>query len=287
MNVLSEADLKFFDENGYVIVRNAVPPRNVQAVVDAIYDFLEIPRQKDDSWYRPPVDTGGMVEMYQHQALWDNRQHPRVYEVYRQLLGRDDLWVSIDRATFKPPPDERFPQYQKIGFMHLDADPYAGPVPFGLQGVLYLTDTSADQGGFHCMPGWHKRTDEWMKLAQKLTSKPNANSVSGPALSDLPDRTPIEGKAGELVIWNRALPHGNGWNTSQRPRLAQYILMMPARDVNSEQAATRIKVWREHSGPIPNRAPFPGDPRGWENKHLQPAKLTDLGETLLGLKAWG
>jgi len=285
MEMLSPADLNFFDDNGYILVRNVVPPENIRAVVDAIHEFLDLSRTKDDSWYQPLIKPDGMVEMYQHQALWENRQHPNIYNVYRQLIRRDDLWVSLDRVGFKPPPDPRFPQFQNAGFMHLDADPYAGPIPFGLQGVLYLTDTTADQGGFHCMPGWHKRTEEWMKLAQKLTGEPKANAVRGKLLGDLPDRTPIAGKAGDLVIWHFGLPHGNGWNTSDRPRLAQYIRMGPAEDIHSAHAAERVKTWREHSGPI-DRPYFHGDPRGWELKNLRTAKLTELGEKLLGLKAW-
>jgi ectoine hydroxylase-related dioxygenase (phytanoyl-CoA dioxygenase family) len=268
------------------VVHDAVPRGNVEAVVDAIHAFLGIPREKDDTWYQPPVNAGGMVEMYQHQALWDNRQYERIYDVYRQLWGRDDLWVSMDRCSFKPPPDPRFPQFDKIGFMHLDANPYEGPISFFLQGVLYLSDTAADQGGFHCMPGWHKRTEEWMKLTERITGK-QTNGVRGAELKDLPDRTPIEGKAGDLVIWQRALPHGNGWNTSTRPRLAQYILMSPAKDIRSEEAAARVKAWREHAGPMPGFSYFPGDPRGWEREHLQTATLTELGEKLLGLKSWG
>ena len=41
------------------------------------------------------------------------------------------------------------------------------------------------------------------------------------------------------------------------------------------------------AGPLPGRSYFPGDPRGWEKAHLQTAKLTELGEKLLGMRAWG
>jgi hypothetical protein len=36
----------------------------------------------------------------------------------------------------------------------------------------------------------------------------------------------------------------------------------------------------------PQRDAFPGDPRGWEKKNATTAKLTILGERLLGLKSW-
>ena len=37
----------------------------------------------------------------------------------------------------------------------------------------------------------------------------------------------VPGRAGDLIIWHSALPHSNSANTSNRPRLAQYITMWP------------------------------------------------------------
>jgi hypothetical protein len=39
MSVLSKEDHKFWDENGYVIIHEAVPPENIKAAADAIWDF--------------------------------------------------------------------------------------------------------------------------------------------------------------------------------------------------------------------------------------------------------
>ena len=77
MQVLSPADYDFFAENGYVIVHDAVPQSNLDAVIDAIWTFLGIDRNDPEDWYREPLRANGMVEMYQHQSLWDNRQEPR------------------------------------------------------------------------------------------------------------------------------------------------------------------------------------------------------------------
>ena len=37
---LSDEDWEFFKRNGYVVVPNAVPQENLDAVIDATYDFL-------------------------------------------------------------------------------------------------------------------------------------------------------------------------------------------------------------------------------------------------------
>ena len=42
MPVLTAEDRKFWEENGYVVVHNAVPPENLKAAERAVWDFLEM-----------------------------------------------------------------------------------------------------------------------------------------------------------------------------------------------------------------------------------------------------
>ena len=44
------------------------------------------------------LNKAGMVELYQHQSLWDNRQHPRIHEAFAQILGEARL-VGDDRPA--------------------------------------------------------------------------------------------------------------------------------------------------------------------------------------------
>src|SRR5215213_4918350 len=89
VTILSAADHAFFRHNGYVVVPGAVPSENLSAAVDAIWEFLGVDRNDPSSWYRPPLQRGGLVELYQHQAFWDNRQHPRVHKVFAELHGTE------------------------------------------------------------------------------------------------------------------------------------------------------------------------------------------------------
>ena len=125
MNVLTEQDLAFWHENGYVIVRNAVPQRNVDAVIDIIWEFMEMDRDDPETWYRssngddglPRLKESGMAELYQHQSLWDNRQHPRVHGAFADIWRTEKLWVSIDRVNLNPPGTGRlgFPGICSLG----------------------------------------------------------------------------------------------------------------------------------------------------------------------------
>lgn len=40
---------------------------------------------------------------------------------------------------------------------------------------------------------------------------------------------PIGGRAGDLIIWHQALPHGSRPNRGTQPRMVLYINMFPTR----------------------------------------------------------
>ncbi len=281
MPVLSKSDHAFFAENGYVIVHDAAPKAKLDAVIDAIWEFLEMDRNNPDDWYREPLRPNGMAELYQHQALWDNRQSPRIHQAFAELLGTERLWVSIDRVCLKPPQHPEHPEWDNKGFIHWDADTSKLPIPLSLQGVLCLTDTDVDQGGFQCVPALYRNFDRWL-LTQPPDRNPHAPDLTGYEIE------PVPGKAGDLVIWNRMLAHGNGHNVSCKPRLAQYIAMFPARSSDADRwggdRSERIRQWQERCAP--EAAWAPGDPREWERIHSMTAELTDLGRKLLGIDLW-
>ncbi|MBM3457475.1 MAG: phytanoyl-CoA dioxygenase family protein [Armatimonadetes bacterium] len=278
--ILRPADHAFFVEHGYVVIPEAVPPENLQAVVDLIFRFLDADPHDPETWYRPPHRPGGMVEVYQHQALWDNRQHPRVHQIFSEILGTHRLWVSTDRACLKPPRHPDHPAYDHKGFIHWDIDTSVLPLPLCVQGVLCLTDTAPDQGGFQCVPGMHRRLEEWVK------TQPSDRDPRRPDLTGLDVRA-IPGRAGDMIVWHRGLPHGNGHNVSASPRLAQYILMQPPPEPAHEyetQRERRVAMWRERLHP--GGPSFPGDPREVERRQYQTAELTPLGRRLLGVDPW-
>lgn len=282
MRVLTPEDWAFWEENGYVIVHNAVPQENLDAVIDAIWEFMDMDRNDPGTWYRPPanengmleLNKAGMVEMYHHQSMWNNRQHPRVYGAFVDIWGTEKLWVSIDRVNLNVPAR---PEWNFGGFVHWDIDTSVQPLPMSVQGVLSLTDTALDQGGFQCVPGFVKRFEEWVK------TQPADRDPWHPDLTGL-EVQPIETKAGDLLIWHSLLPHGTRRNESNRPRLAQYITMSPAAEDDEEARQARIAMWRDRKPPT--GFAFPGDPRRLEEQHGTTAELTPLGRKLLGLDRW-
>jgi hypothetical protein len=270
MPVLSTEDRAFWEENGYVVIREAVPRENCQAAERAVWDFLEMDPNDPESWYPDPPRNGIMVEIYQHQALWDNRQYPRVHQAFAEIWGMPKLWVSFDRASMNPPerPGYRFPG----PYLHWDMK-MEMPVRLKVQGVLYLAETPANQGAFTCIPGFHRKLEAWLR---SLPEGADPRKLG----RELPGATPIGANAGDLIIWHSALPHGSSPNSAQRPRMAQYITMSPAREEDEEARQRRITGWRERLTGLGKDAK--------EKEHFQgrTAELTPLGRRLLGLDRW-
>jgi hypothetical protein len=216
--VLSEEDLQFWDKNGYVIVHDAVPPGNCAASEELIWQFLGMDKHDPATWYQPHKDKQGiMVQLFQHPVLQSNRESRRIRKAYEQLWGTDDLWVNTDRVGFNPPETMhwKFPGPD----LHWDVS-LSLPIPFGLQGILYLTDTLADQGAFTLVPGFQHRIEEWV---HSLPPGTNARTEDLHALGSVP----LAGKAGDFIIWHQALPHGSRPNTTGKPRIVQYINLQP------------------------------------------------------------
>ena len=278
MPVLSPEDHAFWEENGYVILHDAVPPENLKACEQAVWEFLEMDPNDPGTWYPDPPRRQIMVEIYQHQALWDNRQSPRIHQAYTELRGTEKLWVSFDRASMSPP--NRPPKYvpSMVGPMALHWDISSLLPPYRMvQGVLYLTDTAANQGAFTCVPGFHRRLEEWVKSLPPDVDPRKEDLMSLGAEA-------IAGKAGDLIIWSGALPHAAGENTSDRPRMVQYITLHLAQEDDEEARKQRINAWR-------NRLVGTGSSSDRERKQKEheigkTAKLTPLGRKLLGLDRW-
>lgn len=286
MSLLTDDDWAFFRRNGYVKIENAVPGENCRAVVDDIWSFLGKDPDDRDAWYTPPEgmddffggQSAGMVEMYNRQSMWDVYQQPKPYQAAAELLGREDLWIHQDRVNMTPPVRED--DGLNDSFIHWDLDPTdlpdPIPQPHGIQGVLYLEDTSEEQGGFQCVPEIYRELDaEWFE------NRPDDADSRNPDVEDY-EIEPVPGDQGDLVFWDKLLPHGNGENHADEPRLAQYMNFYGADWADVDSRETRIEAWRNCEAPPGD--PWPGDPR--PERPDEPADLDPHGRKLLGLDPW-
>jgi len=219
--VLSPADLALWDENGYIVVRQAVDAGSCRAAVEAILAFAGMSMERPGSWYK----EGLWIPLAHHPALWANRNSPRIHTAFAQIWGRGDLWMNVDVCGVNPPlrPGHCFQGTP----LHWDMT-LAPPPRFGTQAILYLTDTTAHQGAFSCVPGFHRQLAAWLR---EIPAGADPRALAARELRAIP----IAGGAGDLIIWHQALPHGATPNLGTTPRVVQYLNMFPSQhDVNAE-----------------------------------------------------
>lgn len=222
--VFSASDLGFWEEHGYVMLHDAVPPTIGEEAAQALWEHLDGREDDPESWYRRR-GHGIMVQYFQHPAFEAVRQSPRIHRAFAQLWGTADLWATTDRVGFNPPErgDFKFPGPH----LHWDVS-LKMPIPLGTGGILYLTDTPPEQGAFTLVPGFHRWGEAWLK------GLPHGADPRQQDLYALGPRA-IGGRAGDLIIWHLALPHGASPNRGTHPRMVQYINMFPARHDEQEE----------------------------------------------------
>lgn len=151
LRVLTIEQWEFWKHNGYVVIKNAVPVEQADKTADFLWEFEEKTPDDKETWYTAPrseiqmkeLEGAGMVEAYNNQHLWNNRQTQRVYDAFVDIWGVEKLWVTIDRANLNFP---MRPGHEYKGFIHWDYDPETKPQ--NVQGVLALVDqTDKNMGG--------------------------------------------------------------------------------------------------------------------------------------------
>lgn len=285
MPILSETDLEFWRENGYVIAREAITREQADLTAQALCDYTGIDLDCPKTWYENSNLQSMMVEIYHHQALWNNRQDPRVYEAFRQVWQEKELWVSVDRASINVPSQKKRVREPRL---HWDINFNEPPLKFAVQGMIYLTDTAENQGAFMCVPGFHKELETYISnltLLEKLKTRvtwAGLKRIDWPKKNDLNamGAKRISARAGDLIIWHRFLPHVASRNTASHPRLAQYVSFSLADEKNEAERERRINIWQQSLQGLGTNIV------GQEYQNGDRAILTALGRKILGVDSW-
>ena len=223
MEVLSAAELQAFERDGFILVPSAITAEQAAVTADEVWQFAgENPTE-------PDALSTVMVEMYHGQRQWQNRSAPRVHGAFSQLWKTERLRVSHDRVSIAPPVPDALALAQGSGptpvagwpvgldqdglpehGLHFDVGALRGtaaearaarPLPFGLQGVIYLVDTPSEQGAFVAVPGFHRRIDAWLETLPPELDDREGFSIDKDFRKSLLElgTTRVGGKAGDMV----------------------------------------------------------------------------------------
>ncbi len=213
-HLLSEEQCRLFCEQGYLVLPGALPPAQVEVLVEAA---CELEREARARGLEGP-------EFFDHRqmghcdAFFDLMDHPQTFPAVWSALGwnvRLYNWqVTVNRRDERP----ELPDGAPVSNWHFDGDRlsldiHSHPRPrLSIKIGFYLTDLSAPgAGNFYVVPGSH------------LIASYAERDRLGDARPVMPGREraiPVLTRPGDAVMIDRRVWHGVGANLTGRMRIA-------------------------------------------------------------------
>jgi ectoine hydroxylase-related dioxygenase (phytanoyl-CoA dioxygenase family) len=152
------------------------------------------------------------------------------------------------------------------------------------------------EGGFECVPGFHKEFQIWAenRVVDQGGKEPSPRIISPEQLcvgqftairtkeeaSTIERFQHIPYKAGDIVCWDYRIPHANSSeNTTAFPREVLYLGMLPAIEKNQEFAKDQLNRFLEGILPV----------GFWHKADMrQPCsyEFSELGRKLMTIDSW-
>jgi hypothetical protein len=266
-------DIPHLRRFGWTRIHGAVPVRLCDRLVKVLEAEMDVPVHDESRWHEYGGEPRDFIPIWGHQAQWDIRQYPDLHRIWATLWETERLGVSLDSCRFTPP---RQPGFAEPYGIHWDHDPWNAEIRM-FQGVLALTDTAVNQGGFRCVPSLYHDRAAWPR-APKVSRNGGKNWLANTEGREI---VHVAAQTGDLILWDSRLPHGNSENRSSAPRIAFYVMMGPfpadgalrQAQIESWRTGRCVPWWRNRPG-YDRTEPWP------------PAALTELGRRLLGLDDW-
>ena len=276
---------KFWCDNGYLKIENVIPKDKCSKLMDQIWKYIDGDPNSPTTWYNIPASNeknitkksiAGMVELYHHQYMWDIRESEKLYNIFCDLWGKEELWVTIDRVNANMPNNN---EWEFDGFLHWDVDLSKNQNVRNIQGVVSLNDSNS--GGLQLIPELFKEIkDNRFDSEINQLSFDNRHHFSN--IFENYDVLNVESNAGDLILWDSRMVHGTSPNKGKIPRFAQYVSMIPEEYDNKELLQIRINSFKNRSGP--EKCGMPGNTD--EKYMFEPPILSMHGEKLLGKIPW-
>jgi len=299
-------DLQFLKDNGYLIIPNILTNEECDQVIEKFNTWLR--KLSDKPEYPLPIDRKGIIQQYnigQQQFVWDVRQHPKVFEIFKTIWKTEDLLVSFDCMNYQVPPEITKKYSDKYGnnWAHCDQKRTGFEC---IQGFVNMYETKEDDGCFVC---WPRSQQYHTKFIEEFGKEFKGDFVK---LEEKHKQWFIEKGCfpirvtcpkGGMVLWDSRVIHCNATALPERekptPRMVIYVCMTPKKLITQKDLIKKIKYFNE--GRTTNHYPhrikvFPKLPhlRTIEEKQkyqqiienadklFQPPKLTPLGRKLVG-----
>ena len=216
--MLSQQDIDFYNEQGYLLVENAISREQLDQLRRTTYALIDKSRSVTVSDDKYDLDAGHGPNNPRltriksphkiDRVYWDVLQNSRMTEVLTSLLGPNTMLRSTKLNTKAPGGGQAVEWHQDWAFYPHSNDTM---LAFG----LLLEDVDAANGPLQLIPGSHKGP---------VLSHHNADGVFCGAVDpndpdfDFSKAVTLTGKAGDMTVHHVRMLHGSASNVSDRNR---------------------------------------------------------------------
>jgi ectoine hydroxylase-related dioxygenase (phytanoyl-CoA dioxygenase family) len=265
--VLSEKDVEFYNENGYLVVPDVLSEVEIARVRAAVDEVVEASRkvtehtdvydlEDDHSAAKPRVRRIKTPHKW-HPAFGDLVAHEKILDVLDPLIG-PELRFDTSKLNIKDASGGSAVEWHQdwAFYPHTNDDLCA-------VGIM-IDDVDLDVGPLMVVPGSHRGPVYDHHVNGVFCGAINDPSCDG----EYEKAVPVTGGAGSISIHHVRILHGSAQNMSLRPRR---LLLHQYRAADAWPMALMPKDWESYEGqllrgessvvprlePVPVRLPFP------------------------------
>lgn len=258
------------DRDGYVRVANVIDPVTIDTLLVRAHATLFAESAEARGATR---STGSMCHLSDSPEYADIIGYPPLIRTLRELGATDPRWTGgflISKPAGGPPL-----------FWHQDwwgwTEPESyQPRPQQWFAMIYLTDTTPENGCLRVIPGTHRRDHPLHHLEAAHSQALQAVKDPGdPAYGEHPDEVAVPVRAGDLLVGDARLLHGAYSNRTRAERPLLTLWYMPHWSDLSPGLQARAMEGYLRRDDIRTSAETPLTPMDW------PAALRDRIEAVL------
>jgi hypothetical protein len=216
------------DEFGVTIHEGFLAPDVLTALQDRFIEQAELEREQGVAWFNGEPEEGKCVDAFIKPGSWIGTPKGEPYFQSISFLVNKGR-VFIDLASSRLSLDyarhllgDRFNMIALSGIivgkgapqqdLHFDqlVMPFVAPMPSVMNIFVVLSDYDEDMGATRFVPGTHL-------LAEAAVNQAKGGPMYG-YFPDQKDTTPAVARAGDAIIWDGRVWHGQGRSTSEKTR---------------------------------------------------------------------
>jgi hypothetical protein len=198
--VLTDADRRQLDEEGYLILPGLMPPELLESLRNRIEELFGEEGAQAGSEFKQEPEAKRLANLMDKGPIFEEViLTKRVLECMAHILGPRFKLSSLNARSTNP--------HSAVGQpLHADSGAVADDGYFVANSVWLLDDFTSENGATRFVPGSHR----WRRL-------PDPDFYQAH-----PDEQLVLGKAGDVVVMNAHMWHGGTANRTAAPRRAMH-----------------------------------------------------------------